>query len=69
MMTIWSAADEAGNVRVSDVAREAGVDRRTVTKWLDAGLIPYRRLPMSNQVRLKADDVEVFLVQLERRQE
>jgi len=63
-MTIWDYADECGNVRLADLAREAGVDKRTAAKWLDAGLVPYRRLPLSGQIRLKAPDVERFLAGL-----
>jgi len=66
-MTIWDYADECGNVRLADLAREAGVDRRTAAKWVESGLVPFRRLPISGQVRLKAGDVEAFLTHLEGR--
>ena len=42
-----------------------GVDRRTAAKWVEAGLVPSRRLPISGQVRLKAGDVEAFLLRIE----
>lgn len=61
MMTIWDVADSRGNVRLADLAREAGVDRRTARKWVDAGLIPARCLPHSNILIIKAHDVEVFM--------
>ena len=65
MMSIWDCADSHGNVRLADFAREAGVDRRTARKWVDAGLIPARCLPVSHVYVLKAGDVEEFLENLD----
>jgi excisionase family DNA binding protein len=61
MMSIWDLADSRGNVRVRDVAAEAGVDRQTVYKWVENGTIPCRRLPGSGRIMFKAGDVERFL--------
>ena len=61
MMSIWDMADSCGNVRARDVAAEAGVDPRTVYKWVEAGLLPCRRLPGSGRMMFKAAEVEAFL--------
>jgi excisionase family DNA binding protein len=42
-----------------------GVDRRTVYKWIDAGLLPARKLPSmgatrNTEWRIRADDVDWF---------
>jgi excisionase family DNA binding protein len=68
MMTIWDMADACGNVRVSHVAAEAGVGKRVVYKWVDAGLLKYRRLP-DGHLRFKAADVEAFLGGMTKRSE
>jgi predicted site-specific integrase-resolvase len=64
MMSIWDLADSRGNVRVKDVAAEAGVDARTVYKWVECGLLRCRRLPRSGRLMFKATDVEAFMVSL-----
>jgi predicted site-specific integrase-resolvase len=65
VITIWDMADECGNVRLTQLAKAAGVDRRTAKKWVDAGLIPVRHLPVSGWIILRARDVEVFLAQMD----
>jgi len=65
MMSIWDLADARGNVRLADLAHEAGVDLRTARKWVDANLLPHRHLPLSRRVTLKAGDVEQFLASIE----
>lgn len=67
MMSIWDLADARGNVRLVDLAHEAGVDLRTARKWVDADLLPHRHLPLSGRVVMKAGDVEQFLMSLERK--
>jgi hypothetical protein len=64
VITIWDMADACGNVRLTQFARAAGVDRRTAQKWIDAKLIPVRHLPVSGWVVLRARDVETFLAQM-----
>lgn len=59
-LTIWTLADEGQNVTIADVAKVYGVDPRTVRKWIDAGLLPARRLPTSGRFLIKADDVDWF---------
>lgn len=61
-LTIWDMADACGNVTVSDVAMELGVDVRTVRKWIECKVLPARLLPHSTgrKYRLKASDVEAF---------
>ena len=63
-MSIWDLADSRGNVRTRDVAAEAGVDARTVYKWVECGLLRCRRLPRSGRLMFKASDVEAFMVTL-----
>lgn len=67
VLTIWDKADAFGNVRLGHFASAAGVDKRTAKKWVDAGLIPVRRLPESGWIVLRAEDVEVFLTRLDGR--
>ena len=64
MLTIWDLADPCGNLRVRDVAAAAGVNRQTVYKWVDYGLLPCRRLPISRRLMFSAQDVERFLTEL-----
>jgi hypothetical protein len=59
-LTIWDFADECGNVGVADVARAYGVDAQTVRKWIDARLLPVRRVPLGRKIIIKADDVDWF---------
>lgn len=59
-LTIWDLADPCGNVTVADVARSYGVHGDTVRKWIDAGLLPVKRIPSGRRIIIKADDVERF---------
>ena len=67
MLTIWDMADRCGNVRVKDVAEAAGVTPQTIRKWVDCGLLPYRRLPLSRRIVFEVADVDRFLAELKAR--
>lgn len=56
VLTIWDVADECGNLRARDVARLIGVDRQTVYKYVECGVLPCRRLPGGYMV-FRAEDV------------
>lgn len=56
------------HVRVSQIARYLQVDKRTVTKWIEAGLMQALRLPTGHW-RIATADVRRFVAAMHLRPE
>lgn len=48
---------------IDDVARELGITRRTITRWIAGRLLPATKLSagQSGRIRIRRDDLEAFL--------